>query len=326
MNAVNGKYVIHLVPNRDCNDPINTSIFDKIVGQAEAIRKLRFFIESHSDATPFPNMLFTGSQGLGKSFMSAEIAKSMNRELVEVNCGTIESSKDLVEGILMEKVMGDTPKILLLDEAHKLSPDITALLLTLLNPNKENKNLLAYKNWLLECDFRNVATILATTDAHRIFKPLVNRCTEVYFRLYDNKDLFRIVRNYCKGVKITASKTDVAYACRGRARDAFILSQNIQRYCVMHGANELTPEGWKSLKQIFSVHNKGLKTSEVDLMKILADSGPMSCNNLAIKMGVNPDNIESELEIRPRELGLLKSTPKGRCLTKDGEKYLATIG
>lgn len=323
-NTVDSKYVLHLVPDNGFVTPVNTSVFDGIVGQTEAIRKLKFFVESHSKDTPFPTMLFTGSQGLGKSFMSAKIAESMNREIIEVNCGTVESSKDFIEGILIEKVMGNAPKIILLDEAHKLSPDVTTLLLTLLNPNTDQKNILAYKNWLIEYDFRNIAVILCTTDSHRIFKPLVNRCEEVYFHLYTNKELFRIVRNYCKGIKITASQSDIAYACRGRARDAFILSQNIKRYCVMHNVKELTNEGWTNLKQIFSIHDKGLKTPEIELMEILTD-GPTSCNNLAIKLGVNPDNIESEIEIRPRELGLLMSTPKGRCLTKEGEKYLKTV-
>ena len=320
IRTVDEQYVLPLIEGK--SNATDMSVFKGIVGQKEAIKKLGFFVSSHSENTPFPTMLFTGSQGLGKSFMSAKIAEALGRDLVEVNCGTIEKSSDFVEKVLLDQVGGNKGKVLLLDEAHQLSPDITTLLLTLLNPNQDNKNYITYKSWMLEYDFSKITTILATTDAHKIFKPLLNRCVEIYYHLYDNKELFRILKQYLKGIKITADPTDLAYACRGRARDAFILSQNIQRYCVMNETNELTEEGWEDLREIFSIHVRGLNSSEIELMRILDECGPMSCSNLAIKMGVNPNNIESELEIRPRELGLIKSSPKGRCLTEKGEIYL----
>ena len=320
MKTMDEQYIVPLVTND--SDNVDLSVFNGIVGQKEALKKLKFFVGSHSEETPFPTMLFSGSQGLGKSFMSAKIAESLGRELVEVNCGTIEKTDEFIDKVLLDKVAGDNGKIILLDEAHRLSPDITTLLLTLLNPNKTNKNRITYKNWLIEYDFSKISTILATTDAYKIFKPLLNRCEEIYYHLYSNQELFRIVKQYINGIKITADSIDIAYACRGRARDAFVLSQNIQRYCTMYNTNELTQDGWEELKTIFSIHGMGLKTSEVELMRILRNSGPMSCGNLAIKMGVNPSNIESEIEIRARELGFIKSSPKGRCLTGEGETYL----
>jgi len=321
MKTQDKKYVVPLVKGNE-TETIDASVFDGIIGQGEAIKKLKFFVGSHSVKTPFPTMLFTGSQGLGKSFMSAKIADALGRELVEVNCGTIEKSSDFIDKILMDKIEGTSGKVLLLDEAHQLSPDITTLLLTLLNPNASNKNSISYKSLSLEYDFSKIATILATTDAHKIFKPLQNRCEEIYYHLYSNEDLFKIVQQYVDFIRITADPDDLAYACRGRARDAFILSQNIKRYCIMNDTDLLTQKGWEELRNIFSIHAMGLKTSEIDLMMVLQSNGPMSCGNLAIKLGVNPSNIESELEIRPRELGLIKSSPKGRCLTEKGEIYL----
>jgi len=324
MNTNEERIIIPLVTQPSNN--LNLSAFDGIIGQAEAIKKLKFFVGSHSAVTPFPTMLFTGSQGLGKSFMSAKIAEALGRDLVEINCGTIEKAEDFIGKVLLDQVANGKGngrgKVILLDEAHQLSPEITTILLSILNPNSSNKNTIAYKNWLLEYDFSNITTILATTDAHKVFKPLLNRCVEVYFHIYSNKDLFGIVQQYLGDITIEADRLDIAYACRGRARDAFILSQNIQRYCVMNRTDVLTQAGWEELRAIFSIHSMGLKTSELELMKALETSGPMSCNNLAIRLGVNPNNIESELEIRLRELGLIESSPKGRCLTNEGLEYL----
>ena len=318
---VDNKYILPLVTT-DIQGTKNMEVFKDIIGQNEAIRKLIFFADSHSEKIPIPTLLFTGSQGLGKSFMAQKIATALGREVVEVNCGTILTAKDFVEGVLLEKISGEACKTLLLDEAHKLSSEVTTILLTMLNPTNQNKNHFAYKNWVIEYDFAKVNTILATTDAHMIFRPLVNRCVEVYFRLYTNEDLYKILSHYLPGINITCDKEDVSYACRGRARDAFLLSQHINRYCIRNSTNELNQEGWNILKEIFGIHAYGLNSQEIEFLRVLEQSSPISCNNIAIRMGVNAQNIESEIEIRPRELGFVESGTRGRCLTEEGMKYL----
>lgn len=300
----------------------DTSVFKNIIGQPEVTRKLAFFVESHSEQTPIPSFLFTGSQGLGKSFMAQKIANSMGRELIEVNCGTIETSEDFIEGVLIGRVSGDTPKTILLDEAQQISPEIATDLLTLLNPNVANKNFLVYKNWSIEYDFSKINTIFATTDAHSIDRPLLNRCVEIYFRLYTNEELFKMLKYYLGNVKILCDPMDVAYACRGRARDAFLLSQHIKRYCNMKGSLVLNEDGWKEIKGIFGIYPYGLNGQEVGLMKILENNFPLSVNNMAIRMGISAQNIEGEIEMRPKELGFIESGTRGRFLSREGKEYL----
>ena len=301
------------------------SVFSKVIGQKEACNKLAFFVESHSPATPFPTMLLTGAPGLGKTFASGKVAEALGRELVEVNCGTYDTTNAFVEGVLMSMVMGDNPKTILLDEAHKLSSEVTTILLTLLNPNESCRNYLRYKNWILEYDFSKINVIFSTTDAHKMFKPLLNRCVEVYFHSYSEAELYRILKSYLPKVKIDTSRTDISCACRGRARDAFVLAQHIKRYTAMRDTNVLDEKGWKELKGVFGIYPHGLNSQEIQLLKILKKHAPLSCRNLAIHMKVNERNIESELEVHPRSLGFIESGPKGRRLTKEGKTYLTSI-
>lgn len=322
-NSRTNKYTISLIQDSEITSGVkNINVFDSIVGQVEGIKKLKFFVGSHSDKTPLPTLLFTGSQGLGKSFMAKAVASSLGRELIEVNCGTIDTAEDFVEGVLIHKVAGSTPKTILLDEAHDLSTDITTSLLTLLNPNSSNLNQLAYKDWFIEYDFSKLNIILATTDAHKMFRPLLNRCMEVYFNLYSHEELFAILSNYLPKIKIHCDKEEIAYACRGRARDAYLLSQNIRRHCSMNNTNDFNDNAWAEIKDIFGIHKFGLKTQEVSLLKIIAENGPISLTNLSVKMGLNTSNVESEIEIRPRELGLIENASRGRVLTDYGVKYL----
>ena len=323
-NENDKKYVFPLV-TEDTSIVKGSALFGNVIGQSESRKKLSFFVDSHSKSTPFPTMLFGGSQGLGKSFMSQKVADSLGRELIEVNCATIMSSKDFVEGILIKKVAGGLPKTILMDEAHVLSTDITTDLLTLLNPNKSNKNYLSYNNWNIEYDFARINMIFATTDTHKMFKPLVNRCEEIYFYLYSNEELFNILCHYLPDIKVICDKEDIAFACRARARDAYLLSQKIQRYCTMYKLNTFGNKGWKDIKDVFSIHHLGLKTEEVSLLKVIGIAGQISSSNLAVKLGVNVSNIESEIEVRPRELGLIENGTRGRRLTDEGKKYMEMV-
>ena len=112
----NERYVLPLV-TKD-GEVKGSGTFEKVIGQVEARKKLAFYVDSHSATTPFPTMLFSGSQGLGKTFMAQKVADALGRELVDVNCSTIETMQDLIEGVLIGKVAGDTPKTILIGRAH----------------------------------------------------------------------------------------------------------------------------------------------------------------------------------------------------------------
>ena len=156
-------------------------------------------------------------------------------------------------------------------------------------------------------------------------KALLNRLEEGYFTTYNNKDIFKMLRYYLPGIKLTCDENDIAYACRGRARDAVKLSQKIRMYCSGHNTNVFNANGWKQVKETFGICSYGLNTKEVDLMKILAKDAPLSSASIASKMGVNVFNIEDEIETRPRELGFIENSCKGRCLTDKGVEYLKKV-
>jgi Holliday junction resolvasome RuvABC ATP-dependent DNA helicase subunit len=313
---------------RGNNATVEPKYVDNVIGQEDAKRLLSFFINSHSDETPFPTTLFTGSQGLGKTYMAEKVAKALGRDFIEVNCESIKTLDDFFQKVWFGMVLnrpegrGDNPVTVLLDESHGLSQEVTNALLSMLNPNDDNKNVYAYQDKLIEIDFRHVNFIFATTDAHMMFTPLLSRVEEVSFTRYNNEELLGILKLYLPEVEITADNTEVAEACRGRGRDAFKLSVNLKRYLNMKNTNVLDADGWNEMKTIRGIWPKGLYNKEVEFMKILKAYAPISSRNLAIKMGVNANNIEDELEIRPRELGLIESSSKGRTLTKEGEKYI----
>jgi holliday junction DNA helicase RuvB len=303
----------------------NTDIshLERIIGQKSAINKLKFFVNSHSSDYPVPTLLFTGSHGLGKTYLAEKMANAMGRRLIEINCGIIQTEKDLIENILISQVVGESCVTLFFDESHKLNTEVTTILLSLLNPSAKNQNIINYKNLGIVFDLSKINVIFATTDAHKMFGPLKNRCQEIYFNAYEKDDLINILKLYCKDIDLNCDLDDLSDACRGRARNAFVLSQNINRYFNgFHGKRILEQNNWDTIKNIFEIHAMGLNKQEIQLLKIIYDNNIISASNIALTMMVNVDNIESEIEIRPRELGLIKSTTRGRTLTEKGIEYI----
>lgn len=303
----------------------NPSVLERIIGQKEAKNKLAFFIKSSSVKNCMPTLLFSGSQGLGKTYTAYKVAEALGRELIDVNCRTIITANDFMEKVIFSRVCGTTTKTILMDEAQQLSDEVSTILLTLLNPSTSHVNHINYKSGQLEWDLNKINVIFATTDAYRLPRALVNRCTEIYFKLYSNEELFRILKSYTGNVTLGVSlQKELAYACRGRARDAFILSDYINRYCAMYNVNVFGKDGWAEVKDVMGLCPCGLKSQEVALLRVVEDNSPISLNNLAIKMGVNTFNIEDEIEPRVRELGFIESGTRGRVLTNEGKKYLET--
>ena len=302
----------------------NTKVFKGIIGQVEACKKLDFFANAHSQETPFPTMLFSGSQGLGKSYMAQKVAEALGRDLVEINCANVETVEELFE-IFSKKVISDWHKTILFDESHKLSQEITTFLLSMLNPNKSQKNEISFGLQSFMYEFAKINVIFATTDSYKMFKPLLSRCTEVYFRLYTHDELLKMLSFYLPNVSFKCDNEDLAYACRGRGRDTFLLAENLKRFVRLNNIASIDSNGWANVKDILGIHAKGLTTQEIDYLKILKMHEPISAHSLAIKMGINVQNIESELEIRLRELNMIDNSPRGRCLTNEGNNYLAQL-
>jgi Holliday junction resolvasome RuvABC ATP-dependent DNA helicase subunit len=302
--------------------PVTSGRFESIIGQNEARSTLDFFIRSHNPKTPFPTLLFTGGHGLGKTYFSKKVAEALNREYIEINCGDIKTSNDFIHVVLTKIFEGNKPATILLDESHTLSTDLTTLLLTFLNPTSSHVNHFSFGGFNINWDMTLINVVLATTDAYKIFKPLRNRCQEIYFYPYADDELYEIVKGYVPDLTLLCSKKDLALTCRGRARDAYVLSTNIHRYMNISGRKDFTQNDLDILKGMLGVLPMGLKRAEVELLRAVKDHGPISASNLAIKLMVNQNNIEEELEIRLRELGMIDSSSRGRVVTDSGMRYL----
>jgi len=311
---------LNLIKREEKNTDFNTKYFEEIIGQKSAIDQILFYGEKYEIEGIFPTLLLKGSHGLGKTYFSKKLSEALGRKFIIINCGVLKDVDEFIEEILIKKVCGNETVTLLFDESHELSKDLSTFLLSLLSPNNEGINVIEYKQLKIEYNFRYINSIFATTDTYKMLLPLVNRCRVINLELYTDEDLYKILRFYTNGLEISKEiQVSVIDACRGRARDAYLLSDDLRH--ASNGNGELSYEEWERYREIFNINELGLNSVEIDYLSILNEFGRMSSVNMAKKMGLNRRNIEEEVEVRLMELSLIESSSRGRILTEKGKKY-----
>lgn len=313
---------VSFIVGNNSNSAIYPEVLENIIGQNKAKKTLQFYLKAHNSEAPFPSLLFAGSHGLGKTHFAKLVAKSLGRVYKEINCSNMTKKDEFLKFILYEVYPETKPVTIFFDEAHALSGEITNILLTLLNPNKENMNGIQLDSVReLKWNMLGVNIIFATTHTYQMFRPLKNRCQEIYFNTYSDKELIDILQSYLPSIKFTCDGQELAYFCRGRARDAFKLSQDIGRVIDVTGDNNFEQKDFEHLASVLNMHPMGITDMEFNLLKVIEGYGAISAANLASKLGVEEHNIVDELEPRLRELGLIDSTSKGRSLSSKGKHY-----
>jgi Holliday junction resolvasome RuvABC ATP-dependent DNA helicase subunit len=115
---------------------------------------------------------------------------------------------------------------------------------------------------------------------------------------------------------------DVASVLRGNARSAVIFSKDIMTY--LKDCKACLRKDWEELKKILGIYPLGLRTTEITLLKFLADR-PMgtSLTSLAAKLGMNTDVLRKDIELQLQAYNLMDiQAGKGRVLTVKGYEYL----
>ena len=140
-----------------------TTLFNNIIGQDAAKRKLSFFIDGYEKKGHIPHVLFTAPKGTGKTLLAKELARNLldpdtlkPKAFLELNCATIRNLKQFVEQI-MNVYMSNNDITILFDECSELPKDVTMALLTILNPNKNNRNTFDYEGYSFVVDFKKVS-------------------------------------------------------------------------------------------------------------------------------------------------------------------------
>jgi len=305
--------------------------FEKIIGQEMAKKKLSFFSEAQHKTSLSPHLLFIAPRGCGKTTIAKIYANSLvdssgkKRSACEIHCSALTRLKQFVDFVLAPLVVGKEVT-LFFDEASEIPRDVTMALLTILNPNKENKNTFSYGDDNFEIDFKKVTFLFATTEPHKIFHALMDRLERIDLEEYTSDNLYTIIKNNVIGTVSDRALQEASKVLRGNARKAVKMAENINRYLAANGKKSFDMKDWKEFSSIMGYLPLGLSQLELTVLKTLAQKSETTLTNLSAKTLMTRQSLQRDLETYLQRHNLIEIVPGGRKLTPQGQQYLIDLG
>lgn len=298
--------------------------YSQIVGQDKVKRKLNFLLDGYNKTKIIPHLLFVAPRGCGKTFIAQQTANLMNRgRTILVNCSTIKNVKSLFNQILLPYVH-DKDTTIIFDEASELPRDVTMALLTILNPNQNNSNEFTFDEGTYTFRFNQNSFFFCTTEAQKIFHALLDRLFRVDLQDYSYIELGTIINNNLK-LKNQSIQDDilseVASVCRGNARQAQSMANQVSSYLASKNIKNLSKNDWAEIKDRLSIYPLGLTEIELNVIKILKEHGEVRLTNLSAKTNLSKDMLQKNVEMYLMRNHLIEIRPTGRALTKRGFDY-----
>jgi replication factor C small subunit len=160
---------------------------DSVIGQKLIVDRMKAFVKNGS----FPNMIFAGSAGIGKTTCAIALAKDLYKghlegALLELNASDARGI-DVIRGAVKEfaktiSIAGVPIKIIFLDEADALTPDAQhALRRTMEKFSAETR------------------FILSANYASKIIEPIQSRCVVFRFKPLTEDDMKEYIRRIATG-------------------------------------------------------------------------------------------------------------------------------
>jgi Holliday junction resolvasome RuvABC ATP-dependent DNA helicase subunit len=302
--------------------------FPDIIGQNTVKKMLGFFIDGFKSTNIVPHLMFTAPRGCGKTTMATAMAKNLTdldgrpKPLITLNCSTIRNLKQFFNQFVIP-YMNDRDATILFDEASELPKDVMMALLTILNPNKENRTSFSYEEYTVDFDFKRISFLFATTEGQAIFHALMDRMERVDLEEYSHDELGKIVMMGLEGYTVEKKVLrEVSTVLRGNARAAQKMATKIKLACDSKYKDHFNMDDWNKLKDKLGVLPLGLLTMELNILRILAERKEVRLAALAAITGLSRACIQKDYEMYLTKMGLMEINSGGRAATAKGLKYL----
>ena len=309
-----------------------TNRFPKIIGQAVAKRKLDFHLDNFEASRVIPHLLFIAPKGCGKTTLAKAAGQNLMRNgkpkpFLEINCSTLKNVPQFINQVVIPHIHRKECTVLF-DEASELPKSVTMMLLTMLNPNATNRTTFSFEDYVLDFDFSRQSFMFATTEAHKMFHALIDRCDRIDLEEYTMDELSEIIRMNVAAIELDCDDDvlkDIAPVLRGNARAAQKMANNMKSYLLRTKGKKFSVKDWKALKYALGILPLGISRIELQILRALAEKKESSLTNLSAKTGLTVQCIRQDFELYIQKHNLMEITTGGRSLTSVGHKYLKDL-
>ena len=303
--------------------------FPDIIGQESAKRVLDFHIGGFKSTKVMPHLMFVAPKGCGKTTLAKAVARTLKgiddaKRYFEINCSTIKNVKQFFNQLVIP-IMQDRDATILFDEASEIPKDVSMAMLTILNPNSENRTSFSFEDYTVDFDFSRLSFMFATTETQSVFHALMDRLERVDLEEYSIDEMGQIVALNLDLDIEPKTLRDIAGVLRGNARAAQKMAHKIKSYCSQKNIKRFNSTHWQELSRILNIFPLGLNVTEIQLLNILKDNKDCSLTNLSAKTGISKQAVQRDFEIYLQKHSLMEITTAGRNITAKGLDYLKLI-
>ena len=302
-------------------------MFEKIIGQERAKRRLEFFAEGQRKTGVSPHILFVAPRGCGKTLVAQSYAReltngdSSKRKLLTINCSSLVKVSQFINDIIIPYV-ADKEITILFDEASEIPRSISMALLTILNPTRENQNTYSFGDLDILFDFKKVTFLFATTEAHLLFHALTDRLERIDLEEYSADQLATIIKNNIEAPITNEAMIEIGQVLRGNARKAAQMANHISIYLNTKSKTIFDAASWRDFSFNMGIRKLGLTATEIKLLQCLNERLETTLTVLSSKMSMTRQAVQQDTESYLQKLDLIEIAPAGRRLTKKGREYL----
>jgi len=303
-------------------DGMNPTSLRHIIGQKNVVEQLKVAIDyAQIDRTKVDHALLVGPPGLGKTSVAHVIAFEMASTLHEVLGQSITSRADL-NALLLGAQEKD---VVFVDESHELPKKLQTSLYTAID---QKRLIVDWGTGPQSIPVADFTLLLATTDEHRLLKPLRDRMKiTLRFDFYHEEELAQLLR--LRSLSLGWSIEDeailkIAKRSQGTARLALRLLQSCRRVCTVEGGTTITVAHLVRASTLAGIDELGLGALDQQYLRKIRD-GSTQLHVIAAALGLNPQTVADVIEPFLFRCGLVaKDGHSRRRLTPAGREHVST--